>query len=484
MIDSTLRPKVRPHAQAAALEYPALTIDLGSTYTKVAVIDLAKPRLMARVQAVTTAEHDITVGLTNALAQLPGDWGRRAVEFPVRLACSSARGGLRVVAIGLVPELTAEAARRAALGAGARVMKAYSHHLTLEELAEVVRMEPDIILLCGGTDGGNQEVVLHNAKMLAHSSVRAPIVFAGNKHAADEARALLETRGKEVFVTENVMPALGELNVEPARQTIREVFMRKIVDGKGLRNVESFVQCVAMPTPEAVLRAARLLAKGTKSREGLGELMVVDVGGATTDVHSIAAGEPTMRTVVQRGLPEPYAKRTVEGDLGLRVSATSLLESVGERRLAQETGLPDKNVVTIVARLPRDIGWVAHDETEWALDEGMAQAAVRLSVERHVGYLKEMYLPAGYCYIQIGKDLTGVRHLVGTGGVFAYGRHPFRILHASLYDPQNPLSLKPKAPRLWIDKPYILWAVGLLSEVNPDAAFDLGVASLQAEEGT
>lgn len=484
MISNVLHPKVRSQGQAAALEYPALAIDLGSTYTKVAVIDLAKPRLMARVQAVTTAETDITVGLTNALAQLPGDWAQRAGEFPVRLACSSARGGLRVVAIGLVPELTAEAARRAALGAGARVMKAYSHHLTLAELGEIVHMEPDIILLCGGTDGGNQEVVLHNARVLAHSSLRAPIVFAGNKRAADEARSLLEERGKEVCVTENVMPALGELNVEPARQAIREVFMRRIVDGKGLRKVESFVQSVAMPTPDAVMRAAKLLAKGTKTREGLGELMVVDVGGATTDVHSIATGEPTMRTVVQRGLPEPYAKRTVEGDLGLRVSAASLLESVGERQLSQEIGVSGVDVAEVVGALAHDIGHIAHDATEWAVDEGMAHAAVRLSVERHAGYLKEMRLPAGYCYIQVGKDLTNVPHLIGTGGVFAYGQHPFRVLRAGLYDPQNPLSLKPKAPRLWIDKPYILWAVGLLSEVNPDAAFDLGVASLQAEEET
>lgn len=483
MIHSALHPKVRAHAGAAALGYPALVIDLGSTYTKVAVVDLAKPKLAARVQAVTTAERDITVGLMNALAQLPGDLGQRASEFPVRLACSSARGGLRMVALGLVPELTVEAARRAALGAGARVIKVYSHHLTLAELGEIIRAEPDIVLLCGGTDGGNQEVVLHNARVLAHSSLRAPVIFAGNKHAADEVRALLEARGKEVFVTENVMPALGDLNVEPARRTIREVFMQKIVDGKGLRTVESFVQRVAMPTPEAVMRVAKLLAKGTKTREGLGDLMVVDVGGATTDVHSIATGEPTMPTVVQRGLPEPYAKRTVEGDLGLRVSAASLLESVGERQLAREIGLSGVDVAEVVDTLARDIGRVAHDATEWAVDEGMAHAAVRLSVERHAGYLKEMRLPAGYCYIQIGKDLTNVQHLIGTGGIFAYGQHPFQVLRAGLYDPQNPLSLKPKAPRLWIDKPYILWAVGLLSEVNPDAAFDLGIASLQAEEG-
>jgi uncharacterized protein (TIGR01319 family) len=476
--------RTKPMARAASLKQPALMIDLGSTYTKVAVVDAAEARLVARTQAVTTAASDITVGLMNALEELPGDLAERARDFPIRLACSSARGGLRVIAIGLVPELTAEAARRAALGAGARVLKAYSHHITLDELSEIVQLEPDIVLLCGGTDGGNEDAILHNAKTLAHSSLRVPIIVAGNKDASDRVRSLLDERGKEVYVTENVMPRLGELNVDPARETIRGVFMEKIVDGKGLRRAESFVQSVAMPTPEAVMRAAVLLSGGTQRHEGLGELMVVDVGGATTDVHSVAEGEPTTRTAILRGLPEPYAKRTVEGDLGLRVSAASLLDSVGERQLAREIGISGLNVTEVINGLAENVGRVAHDDREWSVDEGMAHAAVRLSVERHVGRLQEMRLPAGYCFIQVGKDLTGVKHLIGTGGVFAFGEHPFWILKAGLYDPQNPLLLKPKHPRLWIDKSYILWAAGLLSEANPEAAFELAVRYLTKEEGT
>lgn len=467
--------------KASSLKQPALMIDFGSTYTKVAVVDVAVPQLIAREQAVTTAETDITIGLRRALARLPGDLGQEAPHFPIRLACSSARGGLRMVAIGLVPELTAEAARRAALGAGARVLRACSYHLTLDELSEIVALEPDMVLLSGGTDGGNDEVILHNARLLAHSGLRCPIVVAGNKETADRIRHLLARRGKEVYVTENVMRSLGDLNVDPARATIREVFMQKIVDAKGLRDAESMVQSVAMPTPAAVMRAAQLLAEGTDRCEGWGELMVVDVGGATTDVHSIAEGGPQERTVILRGLPEPFAKRTVEGDLGLRVSAASLLQSIGERQLKEEIGEAELDVEEVVDELANHVEHVARNSRDWAVDEGMAHAAVRISVERHVGRLQEMRLPAGYCFVQFGKDLSRIGHLIGTGGIFTYGEHPFRVLRGGLADPRNPLVLKPKNPRLWIDVPYVLWAAGLLADIEPDAAFKLASDNLKEE---
>ena len=453
---------------------PALLIDFGSTYTKVVIVDLAKAEIVAQAKAVTTVSTDITIGLRQALSRLPDCLGRAAPTFPHKLACSSAAGGLRVVAIGLVPELTAEAARRAALGAGARVLAVYTHHLTLHELQQIVAQSPDMILLAGGTDGGNQSVILHNARALARSTLTCPIVVAGNKDAAEEVEAILRQGGKDVRVTENVMPALGRINVNPARQTIRRLFMERIVEAKGFKAAEAYVERILMPTPAAVMRAARLLAQGLDGEGGLGELMVVDVGGATTDVHSIAAGEPRDRTVIWRGLPEPYAKRTVEGDLGLRVSAVALLEAVGQRRLQQQIGLGGSmNLAGIAQTLAEDVGQVPHNAQEQAIDEGMARAAVELSVARHVGTLRELHLPTGYCFVQEGKDLTGIRHLIGTGGIFSHTAHPRQILSVALFDPANPFLLKPRHPRLWVDRRYILWAMGLLADVRPQAALRL-----------
>lgn len=459
---------------------PALLIDFGSTYTKVVVVDLATEKIVAQSQAVTTAKSDITIGLREALSRLPGSLGQEAHAFPHKLACSSAAGGLRIVAIGLVPELTAEAAKRAALGAGARVLAVYAHKLTLRELQEIVELAPDMILLAGGTDGGDQKVILHNARVLASSTLTCPIVVAGNKDATEEVEAILRKGGKEVRITENVMPRLGQINVDPARQTIRELFMEHIVEAKGFKAAEAYVGRILMPTPAAVLRAAQLLASGTENEEGLGELMVVDVGGATTDVHSIASGEPTESIVIQRGLPEPYAKRTVEGDLGLRVSAPALLEAVGRKRLEKKIGLKGNlDLAQYVQVLATNVGHVPRNTEEQVIDEGLAKAAVELSMARHVGTLRELHLPTGYYFIQEGKDLTRVKHLIGTGGIFCHTPRAREILEAALFDPSNPFLLKPKAPRLWVDRRYILWAMGLLSELSPRCALRLMRAYLE-----
>ena len=168
---------------------PALLIDFGSTYTKVTAVDVESERLLGTADAYTTVQTDVGEGLANALSKLREKIG--PVEFAARYACSSAAGGLRMVASGLVPELTAEAARQASLGAGAKVLKVYSFQLTEDDLDEILRLNPDIFLLVGGTDGGNSECILHNAHMLASGSFDFPVVIAGNRSAVRECERIV-----------------------------------------------------------------------------------------------------------------------------------------------------------------------------------------------------------------------------------------------------------------------------------------------------
>jgi uncharacterized protein (TIGR01319 family) len=116
---------------------------------------------------------------------------------------------------------------------------------------------------------------------------------AGNKVASDEIQALLDSGKKEYVITDNVLPEIGVLQVDKVRSIIRDVFISRIIESKGLKNAEQFVDGILMPTPTAVLTAAKLLSQGTGNEEGLGELVILDIGGATTDVHSIGWGEPT-----------------------------------------------------------------------------------------------------------------------------------------------------------------------------------------------
>ncbi|MBI2526631.1 MAG: glutamate mutase L [Candidatus Rokubacteria bacterium] len=449
-------------------------IDFGSTFTKIVAVDPAAPRVLARVQAPSTVDTDVRVGLDAALGELRTALGTPAVAAGRFMASSSAAGGLRLAALGLVPELTAEAARRAALGAGARVLRVFAHRLNSREAAALEALAPEIVLLAGGTDGGNSEVVRHNAAALARTSLTCPIVYAGNKDATDEVEALLRAGGKDVVVTENVLPEIGRLNVEPVRDAVRELFMRRIVEAKGMHRVRPMVGDVLMPTPMAVLLAAVLLAHGVPGEAGVGDVVVVDVGGATTDVHSAASGTPSDPTWVVRGLPEPFAKRTVEGDLGLRVNAGSVLEAAGGERLASLASLPAARVTTMVAQLARETERVPTTRDEHALDEALARTAVSIAVGRHAGTVETVYgIAATPVQVVRGKDLTRVGVVVGTGGIFAHGAAPRRVLEGALVDATSPFSLRPRDARLLVDRSYLLYAMGLLAGDDPRAALRL-----------
>ncbi len=447
-----------------------LLIDFGSTYTKVTIVDLDREEIVGTGRAGTTIETNIMDGLKAALAQIP-----EPVEgwnFIRKLACSSAAGGLKMIASGLVKELTGEAARRAALGAGARVQQVFSFELTAQDLAKITASKPDILLLAGGTDGGNKEVLLKNAEMLSQLPTSLPIVIAGNKVVSAQAAEILKKRHDPVVVADNVMPELGVLSVESARMAIRDVFLSHIIKAKGLDKAEEFLERIMMPTPSAVLAAAELLAQGYGSERGMGELMIVDVGGATTDVHSIAKGDPSKPSVMLRGLPEPYAKRTVEGDLGMRYSSEALVETAG-RRLSDYLGWTEEQVTCQLGLCKEDPWRIPQTEEEVKFEVAMGRMAVSLAVDRHVGTIEVVYTPFGATYVQHGKDLTQLPVIIGTGGVLLYHPEVKEILQGAVFNPMEPTLLKPQNADFYIDKEYILAAMGLLREVAPQVALHM-----------
>ena len=434
-----------------------LLIDFGSTYTKVTAVDLDAPQLLGTAQSYTTVEEDVSIGLEKALAQLTRQTG--PLNFQERYACSSAAGGLRMIASGLVPSLTAEAAKRAALGAGAKVVKTYAYELTEEDLEEIQALKPDIFLLCGGTDGGNQDCVIHNAKMLAGMAPCFPIVLAGNRAASRACEQTLAQGGHEVIPCQNVMPTFNQLNIEPCQKVIREVFLRRIVAAKGLTKASRLISGILMPTPAAVLAALTLLS------QSLGELMAVDLGGATTDVYSITAGLPTRGGTVLRGLPEPYAKRTVEGDIGMRYSAQGVVEAVGLDR---------------VGRIRREPGVLAQSPAEAQMDFALASLAIEVGLARHAGTIEQVFTPMGVAYQQTGKDLTRVSRLVLTGGALIHTGRAEEIALQAMATQQYPNSLMPRSAGVLVDKRYILSAMGLLSQNHEALAKDLMIKEFSA----
>lgn len=460
----------------------ALFTDFGSTNTKIVAMDLDQERIIGRSQAHSTVSRDITIGYQIALDRIVGEVSGFSIsDVKMRLACSSAAGGLNMVVIGLVPSLTVKAAQLAALGAGAKVVGTFTHKLNQGELLNISELAPDIILLAGGTDGGNEEIICHNAEMLAQSPISAPVVIAGNKACSDPIEELFKSAHKPYTIVQNVLGRLDRLNVEPSRNAVRQIFMNRIIYAKGLERALKLVDQVLMPTPMAILKAAELLAEGTRNSPGMGELIVVDIGGATTDIHSIAHGHSRDQGILEKGLPEPYAKRTVEGDLGLRHNAGSIVENAGTDAFIAEyrNGGSHDDFTRRIGLLEERPEILPQTESDYLIDAALARMAAAIAMERHAGRLEQVYTPEGPVTIKHGKDLTQIQSIIGVGGIFVYGRNPKAVLEGMMYSPKDPFSLRPKNPSFYTDKNYSLYAIGLLADVDKDKAFSIAVNHLE-----
>lgn len=447
-----------------------LLVDFGSTNTKLTAVDVENAKILGTAKANTTVATDINEGYLNALQDLEKITGPQ--QYIKKIACSSAAGGLKMAAIGLVEELTVEAAKRACYGAGAKVDLVFSFYLNNEDIALIKERKIDIILLAGGTDGGNREVIVANAQKLAENKIDIPIIYGGNKAARDEVKTIFQQYQLDAYFVSNIMPKLNELQIEEAQAIIRQIFLKNIIVAKGIKHIETLIDEVIFPTPGAVLKAAQLLSQGYLDEAGLGDIVLFDIGGATTDVYSIASGEPSRADIIFKGLAEPFNKRTVEGDLGMRYSALGIVNPLSEETLKryQEKGL---DLIKEAKYRAHHIDFIPTTDEDKLIDRLFGGLAVDHAFSRHVGKIESVYTPLGMMYYQTGKDLSNVRSIIGTGGVVINDENPTEILAKALYMSDKPLELRPKNANYLLDKSYILSAMGLLSLEAPEVALKI-----------
>lgn len=446
-----------------------ILVDFGSTYTKLTLVDLDNECIVANTSAHTTVTTNIKFGYETALGKLKKIVDFKNINIVDILACSSAGGGLKMVAIGITPTFTVEAARRAALGAGARLLKTYNYFLKDEDINEIDILNPDIILLTGGAENGNTKYIIHNAGLLKKLKSSAPIIVAGNSYASKDIKEIFKNSSKKFEITENVMPDVNRINPNPVREVIRKTFMQQIVVAKGMEDVEKITNEILMPTPTAVLKAAKLLAEGTEKYNGWGDIMVVDIGGATTDVHSISEPKKDKKMIIE-GLEDTYDKRTVEGDLGMRYSAVSLYESVGKENFLKHN--PSLENIKAKCELRHNKpNLIFKDQDEIEFDEIMAKNCVEISTKRHSGSIHPSYIGGKTVLVQNGKDLREINLIIGTGGIVINSKNPYLILKECVG--KDDKFLLPLRPKFAIDKKYIMSAMGILSMKNKNLAFKI-----------
>lgn len=455
-------------ADPAAL---VLCVDVGSTFTKAALVDGDTGELLGTAGSATTLATDVLDGVDACRDELTGR--HPAAASAEVLACSSAGGGLRIGVVGTEELVTAEAGRRVALSSGGKVASVTAGGLDETKLAGLREARPDVLLLVGGTDGGNAEVLEADASVLARAAWPGPVVLAGNADSREVVAALFEESGTPYVVAANVVPRIGVLAPESARAAIRQVFLVHVIGGKGLSSRDDFVRMVQGPTPDLVLTGAEVLAREV----GGGGVVVVDVGGATTDVHSVVPLDPEDAGLSREVVASTPVTRTVEGDLGMRWSALSTWEAGAEAGLVGEALRP------AAVRRTDDPAFLPATPEERREDADLAGAAATLALRRHVGRSRVVIGPDGRVVERTGKDLREVDLLVGSGGVLRHGPPELvaEIL-GPLTGPDPEGWQLPERPRVVVDRDYVLAAVGLLASRRPTAAAALARSLAECEQ--
>lgn len=418
---------------------PVLCLDVGSTWTKGALV-AGDGSLLGTAQHPSTPP-EVRDGIDAVRAAV----GAGDAEA---LACSSAGGGLRLAVVGQERLVSAEAGYRAALSAGAKVCHVTAGMLDDAAIGGLVAAAPDLVLLTGGTDGGDTRVLRHNALMLAAQRPPCPVVLAGNAAVREETLEVLVSAGVVAIPAANVLPDIGELDVEGARSVIRDLFLSHVIGGKGLSSWDGFPGLVRTVTPDAVRTGVARLA-GVLAAEQAGSVLVVDVGGATTDVYSAvpdaASGDdPTGHAV---GLDAD--RRSVEGDLGMRFSAPDVLtEAVAERLL--DAGACDE-LCPAARRRSDHVHEVPTAPAEQAVDATLARLASVLAVRRHLRMVDGNLGPRGVGLVVLSGG--ALRH--------ARGERLAEVVEGIATDPV----LRPvirRAP-IVLDADYVLAPAGLLA---------------------
>lgn len=427
-----------------------LVAEIGSTTTVVNAFQIHQEPVafLGRGVHQTTVDTDVRAGLQKAIEDLKKNLGVEELTYDELYASSSAAGGLKMTVHGLVYEMTAKAAEQAALNAGGNIHLITANRLEEADVRKVEKIKPNIIVVSGGTDYGEKEIAFQNLCDLAKLGI--PIIYTGNKVNHERIQAL----GYEhVSIVDNVYPRVDDFNIMPLREAIYQTFEKHIIHAKGMRYIFEMVNHGIIPTPGAVMDTTLLLD------EIYDGVMTLDVGGATTDIHTVCEPKPEFQRMLEG---QPKMKRTVEGDLGVYVNRINVLSSWKDEDIRRIFRLEKDEVKKILEDEP----FIPLTEQGKKAIDILTTRCVELALDRHVGDLRRVFTTNGYKVIPDGKDTTQVKAIFLTGGALRYAEEPDQIIKR--YLKQRPTKLIPdENTPIYMDEHYIFASLGVLSRIYP-----------------
>ena len=446
------------------MKIDCLVAEIGSTTTVVNAFNIhSEPvAFLGRGMHQTTVDTDVNIGLTNAINDLKRNLNVEELTYDELLASSSAAGGLKITVHGLVYEMTAKAAKEAALNAGANLHLITANRLDLDQIEKIKSIKPNMIIIAGGTDFGEKEVAYAN--LLDLKDLGIPIIYSGNIANHDRIKKL---DLKNLTIVDNVYPRVDDFNIIPLRHAIYETFEKHIIHAKGMKHIFDMVGDVIIPTPGAVMDATLILD------EIFNGVMTIDVGGATTDVHSVS--DPKSEYAKYHD-GKPRFKRTVEGDLGVYINRLHVINTFRTKELENLMKLSMEAIIELAKNEP----FIPESKEGQLLFEVLTKQCVHLALDRHIGDLKRVFTTNGMKVIPEGKDTTQVKAIFYTGGALLNSNQKDQIIRD--YLSKSTTKLIPDVnTKVYYDHDYIFASLGVLSQKYREQARKLIKQSIRLE---
>ncbi len=467
-----------------------LATDCGSTTTKAILIEKIDGhyRQTYRGEAPTSVEEpfaDVTIGVVNAVTEVGELAGRKLIGGDGRIlqpaagadgcdlyiSTSSAGGGLQMMVAGVIREMTAASAKRAALGAGAIVMDVIASNdkrRPHEQIQRIRELRPDMVLLSGGTDGGTTTHVVQIAELIAPakpqprfgSEYRLPVIYAGNEDAAPLIRDTLD-ESFDLATVDNLRPTLEVEHLAPARDKIHDVFLEHVMaHAPGYHKLMEWTDAPIMPTPGAVGNILQTIAEQQAIN-----VVGVDIGGATTDVFSVFSGK--FNRTVSANLGMSYSISNVCAEATMANVLRWVHFNMDERELRNRV----KNKMIRPTTIPQS-------REALVFEHGIAREALRLAYKQHKEFATtlqgvQQQRTVGDTFSQQSSGQTIVDNmkldlLVGSGGVLSHAprMHQTAAMLVDAFAPEGFTTLAK-------DSIFMMPHLGVLAQVHDRAAMEV-----------
>ncbi len=428
------------------MKIDVLVAEIGSTTTIMNAFNLFNGPLkfLGRGVSRTTVESDVTIGMNLAIEDLKKNLEVDELNYQEMFATSSAAGGLKITVHGLVYEMTAKAAKQAALNAGANVHLITANLIEDEHVSLIKAIKPNIIIIAGGTNYGEKDVAFQN--LLKVKDLNIPMIYSGNIANIERIKNL---RIKDLTIVDNVYPRVDDFNIMPLRMAIYDLFEKNIIHAKGMHKIASLVKGRIIPTPGAVMDTTILLNEISKN------VMTIDVGGATTDIHSVC--EP--KTIYQKYHDgEPDGKRTVEGDLGVYLNRLLVYHQANKQYFIKNLKITEDEILDLLKNEP----FIPLSKKGKELIDLLTETCVKVALDRHIGDLRRVYTTNGMKVIPDGKDTTQVKNIYLTGGA-CLNHLDIEISIKNYLDDATTKLVPSKNVNIHKDEDYIFASLGVLS---------------------